>query len=146
MKKSTILIILVVFLGSVLIVGIFGMKAVPFESIVYCKSIVPTSVVTTTGKVLEIGKNDNGYFLVVHYEENLGLLINYNLDPADCTFKEVHTSIVYPEKNPPAVITDKGEIVFNRQGTVRIQFRATDSPTAPTMDFWIYAYDYVPEK
>ena len=50
MKKSTILILLIIFLGSVLIVGIFGMQSVPYEQTVYIEEIVPSGIATSTGE------------------------------------------------------------------------------------------------
>ena len=74
------------------------------------------------------------------YEEGLELLINYDLKPADCTNKIVEVSIVYPEKNQPAELTERNTILFNRKGSIHLQYRAKDSATLPPMDFWIYAY------
>ncbi len=63
MKKSTILVLLIVFLGSVLVVGIFGLASVPYEKIVYVKEIRPTSVTTISANAqsLEIKQNEQGY-------------------------------------------------------------------------------------
>ena len=143
MKKSTILILLIVFVGSVLVVGIFGMQSVPYEQIVYVKEIIPTSVTTMTGNAqgLQIQIDDEGhYYVMLPYEEGLELLINYDLKPADCTNKKVEVSIVYPEKNQPAELTARNTIHFNRKGSIQLQYRATDSATLKPMEFWIYTY------
>jgi len=142
MKKSTILILLIVFLGSVLVVGIFGLRSVPYEKIVYVKEIRPTSVTTMSenAKSLEIQKNNDGYYVMLPYEDNLELLINYELTPADSTNKNVKISIVYPSDNPPAVITDKNSILFNRKGVIHLQYSTQDSVSGPKMNFWIYTY------
>lgn len=142
MKKSTILIILIVFVGSVLIVGIFGMQSVPYEQIKYVKQIAPTSVTSMSGSSqgLEIKTDENGYYVMLPYEEGLELLINYDLKPADCTNKDVKVTIVYPVNNQPAVLTERNTILFSRKGSIHLQYRATDSPAAPMMDFWIYTY------
>lgn len=140
MKKSTILVLLVVYLGSILVVGIFGMKAVPFEEIVYCQQITPVSAVTSSGEELNIQKHEsesNTYYVVTKYVEGLTVMVNYNLTPADCTYKDVKIVIVEPA-NPPAILTDRGEIVFTKRGSVHIKYRATDNATGPSMDFWIY--------
>ena len=55
-----------------------------------------------------------------------------------CTaYKDVKIVIVEPA-NPPAILTDRGEIVFTKRGSVHIKYRATDNATGPSMDFWIY--------
>ena len=142
MKKATILVLLIVFLGSVLVVGIFGLASVPYEKIVYVKEIRPTSVTTISANAqsLEIKQNEQGYYVMLPYEEGLQLLINYELTPADCTNKNVEISIVYPKENQPAEISDRNTIVFKRKGSIHLQYRAKDSATAPVMDFWIYTY------
>ena len=142
MKKFTVLVLLIVFLGSVLVVGIFGLQSVPYEKIVYVKEIRPTFVTTISenAQKLEIKMNDKGYYVMLPYEEGLEVLINYELTPADCTNKKVKVDIVYPEKNLPAVITDKNSVKFERKGSVHLQYRAQDSLSCPVMDFWIHTY------
>ena len=49
MKKATILILIAVYLGSIFVVGIFGMKNMPYEEIVPIKTIIPTSVTLSSG-------------------------------------------------------------------------------------------------
>ena len=89
---------------------------------------------------MEIKQNEQGYYVMLPYEEGLQLLINYELTPADCTNKNVEISIVYPKENQPAEISDRNTIVFKRKGSIHLQYRAKDSATAPVMDFWIYTY------
>ncbi len=146
MKKSTILILLVVYLGSILIVGIFGMKAIPFEQLIYCQKITPTSVTTTSGRELEIKEmrdKDSGkhefYYVIIPREESqdLEILINYMVTPSDSTNKGVKITIVEP-KDPPATVTERGSIVITEKRSVHLVYKAEDSATGPQMDFWIY--------
>lgn len=142
MKKSTVLVLLIVFLGSVLVVGIFGLISVPYEKIVYVKEIRPVSVTTISenAQTLEIQTDKNGYYVMLPYEKDLELLINYELNPADCTNKKIKVLIVYPEKNQPATITERNSIKFERKGSIHLQYSAQDSVSCPPMDFWIYVY------
>lgn len=142
MKKSTILILILVFLGSILAVGIFGMQSIPFEERVYSTSITPTSVMTSTGNELEIKKGTdedgkNFWYVTVSYEEGLIVMISYDLQPSDCTNKKVEMTIVEPQ-SPAATISERGEIVFHERGSVHVLFKAKDSQTGASMDFWIY--------
>ena len=60
MKKSTILILALVFLGSVVVVGIFGMQSVPFNERVYIEKITLSGVTSSTGtqiKLIDQGNN-----------------------------------------------------------------------------------------
>ncbi|MDE7454433.1 MAG: hypothetical protein K2M64_01235 [Clostridia bacterium] len=142
MKKSTVLILLIVFVGSVLVVGIFGMQSVPYEQIVYVKQIVPTSVTTMIGSSqnVKIQINEEGYYIMLPYEEGLELLINYDLKPVDCTNKNIKVTIIYPTTNPPAQLTERNTIVFTKKGSVCLRYQATDSVTGPHIDFWIHTY------
>ncbi len=141
MKKSTVLILLVIYIGSVLIVGIFGMKSVAFEEKIYIEKITPTSVMSSTGETFKIQERqdlpDTYYVVVTKYTEGLTIMINYELTPADCTDKNVKISIVEPD-NPPATLSDRGEIVFSEKGSVHLVYKAQDSATGPQMDVWIY--------
>ena len=146
MKKSTILVLLIVFLGSVLIVGIFGMQAVPFEEIVYVREIVPTAVYTSSGTQLQLRQNSDGdYYVSVPYEEGLTILIMTKVTPDNSTNREIKLSVVGESADNPVVeIGEKGEIKFLRRASVRLQYRSQDSPTGPVMNFRIYVLK--PEK
>ena len=140
MKKSTIILLLIVFLGSVIIVGVFGMQSVPFEEIVYVKNIVPTSVSTFDGDRLTIRQREGYYYVVVDFQQGLTLYINTRVEPADSTNKELSVTIVNNNAaNPIAKIGDDGGIVILRSGDVHLHFSPRDSATAKGMDFWIYA-------
>lgn len=141
MKKSTILMLLIVFVGSVLVVGIFGMQSVPYEQILYVKEIVPTSVtsMSSSSQNLQIQTDGDGYYVMLPYEEGLQLLINYKLDPVDCTNKGVRVSIVSPD-NPPAELTDRNVIVFNRKGVIKLRYSPMDSATTKPMEIRVFAY------
>lgn len=141
MKKSTILILLIVFLGSVLIVGIFGIQSVPYEQIVYVKEIKFTSVTTisSSAESVEIRTGSNGLqYVLLDYEEDLEVLINYELTPADCTNKDIKIIIVNDNPdNPVAKITERNTVQFLRKGTLQLQYKAQDSAAGPAVNFEI---------
>ena len=155
MKKSTILILLIVFLGSVLIVGVFGMDSIPFESIVYIQGINPTSVVTSDGQHIEIKQNSRGeYYAIIDYKpiiregvEVFEVSVSYNLEPTDCTNKNLKVAIVYPTTELPcdALPEDmsawRGTLVFHRAGSVHLKYMALDSSTGAEMDIWLYVVE-----
>ena len=140
MKKSTILILVIVFLGSVLVVGVFGMQATLWEAPVYVEEIVPTSVATRSGQSLEIKHNEQGYFVVASYEEGLTILINTRVSPEDSTNKTLKVTVVNNNDptNPRAEVGDRNEIIILRSGAIQVQYRAQDKATAAVMNFWIY--------
>lgn len=117
------------------------MKAIPFEQLIYCENITPTSITTTSGKELDIKQQVNEgkvvYYSVVPYEENLEVLINYTVTPANSTNKNVKITVVEP-KDAPVTVTERGSIVFSEKRSVHLVYKAEDSATGPQMDFWIY--------
>ena len=146
MKKSTILMLLIVFLGSVLVVGIFGMQAVPFEQIIYIDEIVPSRIDTSTGETPELKRNARGEWYVVleRFEPEMTVMLSWNLSPADCTNKNVNVVILGDPENLPCdpLPEDsskwRGEIVFHRAQAIHVQYRAQDSATGAVMDLYIY--------
>lgn len=145
MKKSTILILLIVFLGSILVVGFFGMRSVPFEQIVYMEQIIPTGIITTDGEDLtnQMQIDERGhYYVMITYKEGLTILINWGTIPETPTYKDIDINIVYPETDIPATINGMGAVEFHRPGAIRIQYKAKDNAaTKAIMDFWIYCIE-----
>ena len=153
MKKSTILILFIVFLGSVLVVGLFGMRSVPYEERVYIKEIYFTSITTTLkdpnyqGDLLsrvEVNELTGQQEIYLPYEEGLEIIIGFNITPADATNKHIDISIVYPEDYDPddpnriVELGEHNEIRFFGIGSVRIQYRSTDQATSTAVvDIWI---------
>ena len=147
--------LLIVFLGSVLIVGIFGMQSVPFESIVYIKQIKPTSVITSDGKSVEIKQNSRGeYYAIITYKpyikdgvETFEVSVGYDLEPTDATNKNLKVVILYPTANLPCdplpddMTTWRGTLTFHRAGSVHLRYRAQDSATGAVMDIWLYVVE-----
>lgn len=136
MKKSTILILIIVYLGSIFIVGVYGLRVRYGNETIYCDKITPTKIELSTGAVYEgedIVADEKSevptYNITIsskNYVEGLKVLVYYNLNPADCTNKDVKIVIVSTSDDPPAKIVD-GQIVFNRYApAVTVKFYATD--------------------
>lgn len=134
MKKSTILILIVVYLGSIFIVGVYGLKVRYGNETIYCESITPTKIELSNGTVYEgekiVADKDSSttYNISISskdYVEGLTVIVSYSLYPTDCTNKEVKIGVVSTTDNPPATIVD-GKIVFSRYAPVTVKFTATD--------------------
>lgn len=140
MKKSTILIVVAVFLISVFVVGIFGLQNVPYNEIVYVEQIVPTSVTLSNGAASPlIRQNDSGhYYVTITYEQNLMVMINYEVVPNDATNRNVEIAITNINPNSNGQLQQNGAILMKDSGVLRVTFRATDSASGPTMVFYIY--------
>lgn len=129
------MILIIVYLGSIFIVGVYGLRVRYGNETIYCNKITPTKIELSTGAKYEgediVADEESEvptYNITIsskNYVEGLKVLVSYNLDPADCTNKDVRIVIVSTSDDPPAKIVD-GQIVFNRYAAVTVKFYATD--------------------
>ena len=94
MKKGTVLIVAFTFVLSVVLVGIFGMKIMSYDTRTYVEKITPTNVtasVNISGLKIRAAKDEQGnelagkYNVIVPYSEGLIVYIDYEIFPADAT-------------------------------------------------------------
>ena len=75
MKKSTVLIVAITFVLSVVIVGVFGMKMMSYNTRIYVESIAPTSAHTNTPQrnfnIREDEKKKGEYTLILLYRKDM---------------------------------------------------------------------------
>lgn len=144
MKKSTVLIVLVTFALSVVIVGIFGMRMMSYNTRIYVETIVPTRVYLNTGETAEIkpGKFDSEYEVWINYTEGLTLRMDYSLEPADATENDILAQITSDVGKDPVARLDGLTLhilrVNGKGVAVRVNYRATDGGGANiTVYFYI---------
>lgn len=136
MKKSTILILIIVYLGSIFIVGVYGLRVRYGNETIYCDKITPTKIELSTGTIydgekIKTDQNTDAsttYNISISskdYVEGLTVVVSYALEPAECTHNDVKIVIVSTSDDPPATIVD-GKIVFTRKAAVTVKFYATD--------------------
>lgn len=138
MKKSTVLILAVVFIVSVFVVGIFGMKNVPYNQIIYVEEIVLDSVTLSNGKSVELKKDDSGYYIRIEYEENLSVIVSYNVSPSNATDRNLNVTVENINKNSDGELQLNGSILLKNKGAVRITYRADDQAGASYVVLTIY--------
>ena len=139
MKKSTILIILVVFAASVFVVGFLGIENVPYKEIIYVKEITPTHVYFgRQAEEAEIIKDEDGYYVRFPYEEDITVVIDYEITPNDATNRRVSIEIQNLNTDSDATIESSGAITLHNKGPVCVTYRATDSASGPTMTFYLF--------
>lgn len=149
MKKSTILILIIVYLGSIFIVGVYGLNPPRGNDIVYCESIVPDSITLSTGDVLSgdsIVKNTDDPNVIRYdvkisskkYYDGLTVTISYKLTPDNCScngktdaVKFYDVSPVNDGKIPAATISEDGKIKFSRKAQFDVKLKVQDQATAP---------------
>ena len=140
MKKSTVLALIVIFFVSVFLVGVYGVHARSPE-IIYVEEIKISSV-ETNETTLTVGiSQDGSRYVMLPFTEGLTLIVVTSVTPAESTNPSVKMSLIgESEEEPAAVIGERGEILILLPGSVHLQFRAQDRPTAAVMDFWIHTY------
>lgn len=149
MKKSTVLILIIVYLGSIFIVGVYGLNPPPGNDIVYCESIVPDSIILSTGEVLSgdsIVKNTEDPSVIRYdvkisskkYYDGLTVIISYKLSPDNCTCNGKTDAVKFFDVSPPndgklpaATITEDGKIKFSRKAQFDVQLKVQDQATGP---------------
>ncbi len=128
MKKSSVIIVIITFVLSVVLVGIFGMKMISYNTRVYIHTITPTAVTTSaniSGVKLTAGSEKDSYILVLPYFEDLVVRIDYEIDPADATDGAVELTVPDPADRE-VVGTDGLNLLAKRQGSARLRYRAKD--------------------
>ena len=149
MKKSTILILIVVYLGSIFVVGIFGMKNMPYEETVPIETIIPTSVTLNSGESINVYQKEetNSYavvienFVIPEGQEGMMIILNYQLTPADATNKDLDISIMHTNKNEPIeniAEVDNGRIIIKQPAVITVRFQEQNRPNGAVMYFYIY--------
>lgn len=141
MKKSTILIILVVFAVSVFVVGFWGIQNVPYEEIIYVEQITPTHVFygrQSDEAEIKFDEQQKYFYVNFPYEEGMTVKIDYEITPHDVTNRRVDIEIENLNPDSDAVLNSMGTITLNNRGPVIITYRAKDSASGPTMTIWLF--------
>ena len=145
MTKPTILILVVVYLASVLIVGIFGMQIMSFNNINYIASISLINdndhlefshdrnllVLTETSKDDEATPYKKYDLVILEYKAGMTIKITPRLtavDPTlDPTNKELDVSVFCNENFPNCITYAKGVFTINSVGDAIITYRSKDN-------------------
>lgn len=143
MKKSTVLILFIVFVGSVLAVGLFGMRSVPPYERIPIEEIYFTSITTSLkdpnfqGDLLsKIQQEESGQNIYLPFEEGMTVFVGYAFNPADATNKTVNIEILYSdsykyEDNPYFEVDDRFVITFHNIAptdlcSIRLEYHPDD--------------------
>ena len=80
MRKATIIVIAAIYVASIVIVGVFGLKALNFDQTIFIKDIVLPS--TIGGEPVRTSDKKH-YFVDLVYKNELEVLIDYDKNPRD---------------------------------------------------------------
>ena len=145
MTKPTILILIIVYLASVLVVGIFGIQIMSFNNINYIDSISLTNdndhiEFSADRSLLVIKENTKGedaieyksYNLII-WQSSAGMTLKITpivvaVDPTlDATNKELEVSILCDEGFENCITYNNGIFTINKQGCATITYRSKDN-------------------
>ena len=152
MKKSTTILILIIYVASIVVVGFFGMTVKVYDEIKYVKSIVMTVEAESEDiydfEYVEIDSTTQNpkYKLTIHFndfaeedeEGRLFLLLNLipkiTYDTGDVAGSDTE-SIVYTLSSQGKILVEKGFITLNEYGTLacyksRLGFQINVNPAS----------------
>ncbi len=139
MKKSVILLILVVYIASLCIVGFFGIKLRIYDEVVKVEKIEcvtqSESIIKTEGNPdLAFLFNDGiEYYAGYFYSEGLSVTLAFSVYPDNATNKNIE---FIADASTQYSLRDNGDnsitITFNQKASIVLIVRAEDSNNAQT--------------
>lgn len=120
MKKSVVILILIIYIASIALVSFFGLAHSTWDEAVVSESITITNEDVVT--------NESGMFVVLTYKEGeTAYKINYTLLPEKTTNKAVN---FITDDDTIATVSDEGVVTFKKGGVVEVQLIAADGSGA----------------
>ena len=121
MKKSVVILILVIYLASVALVSFFGLQYKTFDEIIYTEKI---EFLNDDIKTMD----DGSLYAVVKQDESTGLWvyqIKYRVYPDNATNSEVE--YIYDKQKPGVTVdTTTGVVTFEERGALKVTIKPKD--------------------
>lgn len=127
MKKATVIIIAAIYVASIIVVGVFGMKALMYNEMVFVEDIVIAEQIG--GKDIRLTSDGSMHSVVLEYKEGLMVPVEFTPVPADATRRneiEVYFIYVSGGEEDPCADIDHGIVLFHRKGQVIVRIMSTD--------------------
>ena len=127
MRKATVILIAAICVASVIVVGVFGMKALIYAEMVYVQDIVFADKILN--KEVKPATDGNGYTVVLKYEEGLAFPIEFTPVPANATKRnEIEVSMIYQSgaDDNPCATYDSGMVIFHKRGQITLRVASND--------------------
>lgn len=154
MKKLTTIALLIIFLLSVVVVGVFGMKNVPYESVVYTKDVVFKKVYFSNAMSADVVLQEDNVShkvysanikinpLEISEESPLEVLVEYEVLPNNATNKSIEITLEERSNDGVTLITDDNtgfkKILVTKPVTFTLSYRRLDSASATPVYLEIY--------
>ncbi len=132
MKKSTILLVVLVYIVSFLVVGLFGISIKGYNKDIYVdeiKIVVPTQEGIDIQDVTDYTKTKKDYKFIVTYKEDMIVQLKAEVYPTNTTFPNIN--VVYDEEQTAFAVDIVDQfylnITFQGAGTVaKFSVESTD--------------------
>lgn len=131
MKKTTFILIAAIYVASIVIVGVFGLKALNFEQTVFITDIVlPDKIL---GQEVNPPTTGTRYTVVLDYEDGLVVPIDFDKEPRDAQ-GDIKIAIIddkgFSEDGATVATLEQGTggyfLKFVQTGYVILRFEAVD--------------------
>ena len=144
MRKSVLVMILVIYIASILFIGFFGMEATLFNEKLYVEKIVITNETCNDYSVHYLPNEDLTYITFFYNDSYEGdwesglnpntIILGFRVVPEDATNRAVAFSYDQNHEggNPYGSVTDNGIVRFKRWGTITVTISALDGSSAKT--------------
>ena len=128
MRKVTIILIAAIYVASIVIVGVFGLEAAPYDEFRYIDDFVFTEINDTL--VEDVG---NSKFVMLPYQENLIVYIHFTVAPANATEADNVTVEVISPTDYEDIATLSYEVgrgwilKFSKPGIITLRIQSPDT-------------------
>ena len=130
MKKSVLILILVIYVASIVVIGFFGVKVGTFNVTAYVEEI------QLTNEEVVMDPNGVDQYIIIHFtpynegENNPNFVqLYYKVIPEDATFRNVTFEHAENEK---ASVNSIGTVIFTGRTTLTIYITSTDGTNVRT--------------
>ena len=144
MKKSVLIIILVIYVASIMFIGFFGMEIALFDEKLYVEQIIVTNETCEQYSVHD-SESEGITYITFFYDNSYEgdwqsgynpntVILGYRVVPEDATNRSVSFSYDenYDGGNPYGEVTENGIVRFKRWGSITVTITALDGSSTKT--------------
>lgn len=119
MKKSTVIVIAVIYFVSIAVVGFFGLEISSYNPVVYITQINITNTELVT-------RPDNTFYMLFDYTEGLTVPLTFEALPENATERNAVKVEIYYQSDTDVAEFISGNILFYKPGMVSVRIYSTD--------------------
>lgn len=117
MKKTSVIIIFIIYIGAIVAINFYGLSIKMYAPTIFVNQI---NCINDEAQLAE----DNSYNIVIPYSSNLVYQLLYKVEPINADNKDVE--FIYDEENVVARVDRFGKVIFNASGVLVVYIKSTD--------------------